>query len=135
MIDAAGVSLKAMLLLGIDCGFGNSDCASLPLSALDLDGGWITYPRPKTGIERRCPLWPETVAALREVLARRHEPKNAEHAGLDPGREEESTTARQATLVSRCGEKHPRNKMSLGARFSLTLSWVELAYEFISFSL
>ena len=37
--------------------------------ALDLDRGWIDYPRPKTGIARRCPLWPETVAALRAVLA------------------------------------------------------------------
>jgi len=82
MIDAAGASLKAMLLLAINAGFGNGDCASLPLSALDLTGGWIDFPRPKTGINRRCPLWPETVTALREALAKRHEPKNEEHAGL-----------------------------------------------------
>src|SRR5262249_57198584 len=40
------------------------------------------FPRPKTGIARRCPLWPETVAALREALANRPEPKKQEHAGL-----------------------------------------------------
>src|SRR5262249_37322412 len=55
---------------------------TLPLSALDLDGGWVSYHRPKTGIARRCPLWPETVAALREWLAQRPEPKDPDHAGL-----------------------------------------------------
>jgi integrase len=41
----------------------------LPLSALDLDAGWVEFPRPKTGINRRAKLWPETVAAIREALA------------------------------------------------------------------
>jgi len=78
LIDAAGVSLKAMILLGLNCGFGNHDIASLPLSALDLEGGWIDFPRPKTGIPRRCPLWPETVAALRNVIAERPEKLNGD---------------------------------------------------------
>jgi integrase len=82
MIGAADVRLKAMILLGINCGFGNADCGRLPLSALDLDAGWVNYPRPKTGIPRRCALWPETVAALREALATRSAPKKPEHAGL-----------------------------------------------------
>jgi integrase len=71
-----------MLLLGVNAGFGNHDIATLPLSALDLDAGWVNYPRPKTGIPRRCPLWPETVAALREALAGRPEPRREEAAGL-----------------------------------------------------
>ena len=50
-----------MILLGVNCGFGNGDCGTLPVSALDLDGAWVNYPRPKTAIQRRCPLWPETV--------------------------------------------------------------------------
>jgi integrase len=82
LIDAAGVQLRAMILLAINAGFGNADCAQLPMSALDLDGAVIDYPRPKTGIPRRCPLWPETVEALREVLASRKEPKDEAHAGL-----------------------------------------------------
>jgi integrase len=82
MIDAAGTPLKAMFLLAVNAAFGNSDCGNLPLSALDLEGGWITFPRPKTGIGRRCPLWPETVAALREALDRRPRPKRAEDVGL-----------------------------------------------------
>src|SRR5205085_224896 len=52
------------------------------LLALDLDAGVIDFPRPKTGIPRRCPLWPETVAALREALAKRPAPKSGEGAGL-----------------------------------------------------
>jgi integrase len=82
MIEAAGPSLRAMILLGINCGFGNGDCGHLPLSAVNLEGGLIDYPRPKTGIPRRCCLWPETVSALREVLARRSAPKNPEDADL-----------------------------------------------------
>jgi integrase len=82
LLRAAGTQLKAMLFLGINCGFGNADCANLPLSALDLDRGWLNYARPKTGVNRRCPLWPETVAALREALARRPEPKDPAHADL-----------------------------------------------------
>jgi integrase len=75
LIGAADVQLRAMILLGVNAGFGNGDCATLPLPALDLGGGWVDYPRPKTGIARRCWLWPETVRALREVLAKRPQPK------------------------------------------------------------
>lgn len=76
LIDAAGVPLKAMILLGINCGFGNADVANLPLSAADLERGWVKFPRPKTGIERRCPLWPETVKALKAAIADRPTPRN-----------------------------------------------------------
>jgi integrase len=62
-----------MILLGLNCGFGNADCAKLPLSAVDLDRGMVNWPRPKTGIDRRCPLWPETAAAVRVVMTRRRE--------------------------------------------------------------
>ena len=66
--DNASPQLKAMILLGINCGFGNADCGLLPLSALDLENGWHKFPRPKTEMPRRCPLWPETVEALQEVV-------------------------------------------------------------------
>ena len=82
LIDAAGVPLKAMILLGINCGFGNADVANLPQSAVDLEGGWIRFPRPKTGIERRCPLWPETVEALKSALAERPKPKHPDDTDL-----------------------------------------------------
>ncbi|HEY3965494.1 MAG TPA: tyrosine-type recombinase/integrase [Planctomycetaceae bacterium] len=82
IIDKATVPLKAMALLGINCGLGQSDCANVPLSALDLDGGWITYPRPKTGVARRAKLWSETVQALRDALASRPVPASKANADL-----------------------------------------------------
>jgi integrase len=77
-----GPALHAMILLAANCGFGNTDVGTLPHSALDLDGGWIRFPRPKTGIDRRCPLWRETVQALRDWLAIRPKPARSEHADL-----------------------------------------------------
>lgn len=82
LLGTADVQLRAMLLLGVNAGFGNHDIATLPLSALDLDAGWVSYPRPKTGIARRCPLWPVTVAALRDALAKRPQPRQQEASGL-----------------------------------------------------
>jgi integrase len=82
VLDSAGKPFKAMILLGINCGYGNAYCATLPLKALDLESGWAHYPRPKTGIDRRCPLWPETVEAIREALNKRPTPKDAADAGL-----------------------------------------------------
>jgi len=81
LLDVASPQLRAMVLLAINAGFGNADCGSLPLSAIDLDGGRISYPRPKTGVERRCPLWPVTIKALREALAER--PAHATKADAD----------------------------------------------------
>jgi integrase len=82
LLDAAPATVRAMILLGLNCGFGNHDIATLPLTAVDLDKGWVNFPRPKTGIERRCPLWPETVQAIRDAIAERPEPKEASAAGL-----------------------------------------------------
>jgi integrase len=82
LLTAAPAHLRAMVLLGINCGFGNADCGRLPLAAADLGGSMIDFPRPKTGIARRCPLCPETVAALREALSKRPEVKDPAAAGL-----------------------------------------------------
>jgi integrase len=80
MIDKAGPQLKAMILLGINCGMGNHDCAMLSLSDLDLKTGWLSQPRDKTGIERRAKLWPETIVALQAVLDHRKSPLDPAHA-------------------------------------------------------
>ena len=82
LLDAASVQVKAMLLLGLNCGFGNHDVATLPESAVDLDAGIVDFARPKTGIERRCPLWSETVEALCAAIAARSEPRQATAEGL-----------------------------------------------------
>ena len=68
-----------MILLGINCGFSNRDCAALPRDgAIDLKRGWFDFSRPKTGILRWGPLWPETVAALEAYI--RPESKDPEAA-------------------------------------------------------
>jgi integrase len=82
LLGAATPPLRAMILLGINAGFGNSDCANLPQAAVELTDGWINYPRPKTGVARRCPLWPETALALRAVLALGWTARDPADAGL-----------------------------------------------------
>ncbi|MGD9722907.1 MAG: tyrosine-type recombinase/integrase [Pirellulales bacterium] len=82
MIDKAEQPLKAMIYLGINCGFGNNDCGTLPFGAIDLDNGWHNYARPKTGNKRRCPLWPETIEAVREAIDARPEPNCAANERL-----------------------------------------------------
>ncbi len=78
LLDHADVIMKAMILLGVNCGFGQTDLARLPKTA--IKGGWIDYGRPKTGIERRIPLWRETIDAVQAAIAIRPQPK-------DPGDE------------------------------------------------
>jgi integrase len=80
LIDHANTNIRAMILLGINCGFGNQDVAMLRFDHLDLDSGWINFPRPKTGAKRRCPLWPETVSALRESIENRRLPVDPSHS-------------------------------------------------------
>jgi integrase len=80
LLAHASVNMRAMLLLGLQAGIGNTDLALAPIDAADLVTGWLTLPRAKTAIPRRVPLWPETVTAIRDVLAHRPTPKpEAEH--------------------------------------------------------
>lgn len=81
ILASTGVQLRAMALLGINAGFGNSDIATLPDSVIDLKSGWLNYPRPKTGASRRAWLWPETVEALKAVLAERPEATSDDASG------------------------------------------------------
>lgn len=69
VLDESGVHLRAMVLLGINAAFGPKDCATLPLGA--LSGTWVEYPRTKTEVERRIPLWDETREAIDASLRRR----------------------------------------------------------------
>jgi integrase len=82
LLDAASPALRSMILLGVNAGFGNTDLARLPQSAIDLETGWADYPRPKTAVERRVPLWPETVKALRDAIDERPKAKHVADDGL-----------------------------------------------------
>lgn len=74
LLDAADANLRAMILLAANAGLGNSDLSNLEQGALDLDAGTMQFHRSKTGIDRRATLWPQTVAALREVIDTRPAP-------------------------------------------------------------
>ena len=74
IIESADPLMRAVVLLGVNAAYGPSDCAKLPLAAVDLDGGWATYARGKTGVARKAALWPETTSALRAWLALRPTP-------------------------------------------------------------
>ncbi len=82
LLDIATPPMKAMILLGINCAYGNHDCGTLPMSALDLKRGWVDFPRPKTSIERRCPLWPETVEAIKKAISSQPKAKLLDHKHL-----------------------------------------------------
>jgi integrase len=75
MLTAANPHMRAMILLGIQSGMGPSDLGQMPLESIDLSSGWIDYPRPKTMIDRRIPLWPETIEAMKDSLRHRTKPR------------------------------------------------------------
>lgn len=81
MLAVASFQLRAMILLGINAGYGNSDLSELPESAIDFESGYIDYPRSKTGAKRRCPMWPETATALRLAIEKRYPGVVPEAAG------------------------------------------------------
>ena len=68
IIDGATPQMKAMILLAINTGVGPSDLGQMTQEHLDLDRGWMDYPRPKTGCDRRDKLWPETVSAIKKWI-------------------------------------------------------------------
>ena len=82
LMTAAGVQMRAMILLGLNAGLGNTDVSVLPRSAVDMKTGILDFPRPKTGIPRRAVLWPETLRALEAVAKVRPKPKEADDRGL-----------------------------------------------------
>lgn len=78
----ASAVMRAMVLLGLNAGFGNTDCADLPQSAVNLESGWLEFPRPKTAVQRRIPLWPETTAAIAQAVLQRPDAADAEDSNL-----------------------------------------------------
>lgn len=79
-LKASRVQMKAMILLAINTGMGNEDCARLEFRHVDFETGWLDFPRPKTGVKRRAKLWSETTKALNDVIDERKTPKNKELA-------------------------------------------------------
>lgn len=67
MLKKASPQMKAMIWLGLNCGFGCTDCGELKWKNVDLKNRRINFPRGKTGVGRNLPLWFETIQALREI--------------------------------------------------------------------
>lgn len=82
LLKVASPNMAAMILLAINGALGNTDLAELPAKAADLKAGWLDYPRPKTGMPRRIPLWPETVKAICKAMKCRGTPKDEADALL-----------------------------------------------------
>jgi integrase len=76
LLDRAEPQFRAMLLLALNCGYGQTDCSELCRSAVEVRPGWIDSPRRKSGVGRRAPLWDETIAALAAVVPIRPKPKS-----------------------------------------------------------
>lgn len=66
LLCKATPQLGAMILLGLNGGYGPTDCAKLARS--HESGGRIRFARPKTQIFRDMPLWPETKEAIRSIM-------------------------------------------------------------------
>jgi hypothetical protein len=71
---------RLLLLLGLNCGFGQAEIASLQTGEIDLDerhpyygvpGSWIRRIRFKTGVYGEWKLWDETAQGIRWMLERR----------------------------------------------------------------
>jgi len=67
LFDFADVRMRAMILLGLNCGFGCTDCGELKWSDLDLVNGRVKLARKKTGVSRDLPLWAETIESLEKI--------------------------------------------------------------------
>jgi integrase len=116
-------NLYTMTLLGINCGFGVTDCALLTFDHLDLEEGWHSFPRPKTGVQRRAKLWPETIRALQRSIEHRKAPLEAD--------DQDKVLI---TMQGRCyvGKKL-NDKNPISQRFSITLKDLGIKHAGLNF--
>jgi integrase len=83
VLKEANARMRAMTYLGINAAFWNVDCARLTLPVLgSFKDDWLDYTREKNGAKRACPLWPETIKAMKTYLADRPRPASDEHKDL-----------------------------------------------------
>lgn len=77
LIKNSSPALRAMILLAANTGMNNADLGNMQFKHLDLKTGWLDYPRHKTHVQRRAPLWSETVDAIRDFIDMRKTPLTA----------------------------------------------------------
>jgi integrase len=81
LLDNAEPQMRAMILLGLNAAYGQTDSANLTRAMLDTRPGWLSADRSKTGAGRKCPLWPETIEALAAVAPVRPQAKDKADSG------------------------------------------------------
>ena len=59
--------MRAMVRLGLNCGFGCTECARLKWTHVDSEHHRVKLARDKTGVPRNLPLRPEMIRALDAV--------------------------------------------------------------------
>jgi integrase len=69
LLKTADYQMRAMILLGLNCGFGPKDIEDLAWS--DINGDRVTLPRSKTGVCQTFLLWPETQQVLNNLRENR----------------------------------------------------------------
>jgi integrase len=71
--QAAGHQMRCFILLALNGALGPSDIGHM--ESRHIVNGWVDYPRPKSTVERRFPLWKETIQAI-EKTRQRKQPDN-----------------------------------------------------------
>ncbi len=82
LVDSAGVQLKAIVLLGANAALLPVDIARLEFEEIDLDRSTLRQARGKTGVDRQCWLWPQTVEAVKAAIEARPKPAKPEYRDL-----------------------------------------------------
>lgn len=117
LIWAGDPMVQVAVLLGINCGLGNNDISTLQRKHLDLDHGWLDFPRPKNGNPRRIPLWPITVEHLRTAIDNRAKAKDQ----ADEGAVFLTTTGKRLVRITEASRFD-----QLGKDFSKVMSKLEI---------
>lgn len=70
LLAKADPYMKAVIYCGINAGLGPADCIGLTRDR--IKGEFLDYTRSKTGVQRRCYLWPETRKAIEAIADGEH---------------------------------------------------------------
>jgi integrase len=74
LVGGADYTMRAYLLLSLNCCMYNSEALSIEWDEIDLEQGVFASRRGKTGIRRAATLWPETVEAVKAIERRAASP-------------------------------------------------------------
>ncbi len=120
LLKASELQMKAMILLGLNCGFGNTDCSQLLWTNIDIKKSRVHYPRGKTGINRDLVLWPETVKAIKTL------PRTNERVFNTPTGK---PLVRMIETIDKAGNIKYTNNDSVGKEFSKLIKKLDLKME------